>query len=113
MITTLIQKDRLNIHGNNMLKGVNFGFKPEEGTTEAIAMMKHIIDISNQRGSTLHATILDVQAAYDTVPHNAVYKILHRMKAPDQLIKLLTNLDSNRSLRFNQIFQANSRSSKR
>ena len=92
------------IYGNNMLKGVNFGFSPGVGTTESIAMIKHIIDISNIRGSTLHAAILDVQAAYDTVPHSAVYESLKKMKAPIELINLLSNLDSNRSLQIDTPF---------
>ena len=87
-----------------MLKGVNFGFRPGVGTSESIAMIKHIIDISNSRKSPLFAAILDVEAAYDKVPKSAIYAGLKRLHVPQHIVNLLDNMESTRRLQVDTPF---------
>jgi ribonuclease HI len=92
------------IYSNNLLKGVNFGFRAGAGTTEAICMIKHLIDLANARKVPIYAAILDVEAAYDKVPHDAIYAGLSRIHAPPHLIDLLKNMEATRVLQVDTPF---------
>jgi hypothetical protein len=92
------------IYGNDLLKGNNFGFREGVGTAEIITMIKHTIDISNLKDSPLFIALLDVEAAYDSIPHEAIYDGLTRLKAPARFINVLKGLEKHRTLKIDTPF---------
>jgi hypothetical protein len=52
-------------------------------------MLKHIMDISNLKNTRLYIAILDVEAAYDSVPLEAVYAGFRKIRALEHLIEIL------------------------
>ena len=68
-------------------------------------MIKHIIDIHNiKKDSPLFIAILDVEAAYDKVPHEAIHDGLRRLHAPEKLISILKSMNKSRSLQIDTPF---------
>jgi hypothetical protein len=74
------------------------------GTAEVIALIKHTIDISNLRDSPLFIALLDVEAAYDSIPHEAIYEGLTSLKAPERFIDILKGLEKHRELKIDTPF---------
>jgi hypothetical protein len=101
-ILEAIVNKRLNkiLRDHDTLKGLNYGFKRGAGTSNAITIIRHLIDTAKNDKKKLLMAILDVQAAYDTVPMSAVESGLRRIKAPESFISLLKSMESNRSQSF-------------
>ena len=99
LLTSLITK-RLTtiINQNNLLKGHNFGFTAGRSTNDAINIFRNTIDLANIKQKQFFALLLDVQAAYDTVPEIAIQMSLQRIGAPPSLIQLIQLLNKHRSI---------------
>jgi ribonuclease HI len=80
---------------HEILKSMNFGFRPGCSTNEAITALKIIIDTSNLTASkkiTLFMAVLDVLKAFDKVPFDGLKLSMTRIKIPKQLINLSKGL---------------------
>lgn len=68
---------------------LQFGFKKQQGCTNALFMFQEIVHYFNERGSTIFGASLDFKKAFDRVNHCKLLALLIRKKFPKFLIMIL------------------------
>ena len=72
-----------------------FGFVSGKGTTDAIIVLRNIIEKAVKRkGAKLWILFVDYAKAFDTVNHNALWNTLREFCVPQHLIWLMQKLYS-------------------
>ena len=99
-IISKIMNDRITgtIDTNNILKGFNYGFRTGQSTTEALLMIRSIIDLAQIENKDLYIASLDIKKAYDTVPFEGLKMSLIRIGMPENLVNFIMLLTTDRKL---------------
>ena len=83
---------RLQQYMNREFPDVQAGFRKGRGTRDQIANIRWIIEKAREFQKNIYFCLIDYAKAFDCVDHNKMWKILQKMKIPDNLTCLLRNL---------------------
>ena len=71
------------------------GFLQSDGCVEHAFTLQEILDDSRRRKSRINAVWIDIQKAFDSVPHNHIIHQLRRQRVPSNITQLISNLYDN------------------
>ena len=74
---------------NHELPDVQAGFRKSRGTRDQLANVHWIIKKPRQFPKNIYFCFIDYAKAIDCVDYNKLWKILQKMGAPDNLMRLL------------------------
>jgi hypothetical protein len=94
----LAKRLTLIIDNNDLLKGLNFGFRTGQSTAEALYILRNLIDLSHLQSRNLLMSSLDIKKAYDTVPFEGIEASLKRLGMPQRLIRFIMLLVTERDI---------------
>ena len=78
---------------NIINEGVQKGFLPKvSGCMDHIAAMMNIMRVAKKSKKDFYALLLDLKAAYDSVPHHKLWKLLRHVGISEQIVKYLERL---------------------
>ena len=77
---------------NGELPNVQAGFRKGRGTIDQITNIHWIIEKVREFQKNIYFCFIDYTKAFDCVDHNKLWKILKKMKTPDHLTCLLSNV---------------------
>ena len=77
---------------NRELPDVQAGFRKGRGTRNQIANIWWIIEKAREFQKNIYFCFIEYDKAFDCVDHNKLWKILKKMRIPDDLTCLLRNL---------------------
>jgi hypothetical protein len=84
---------------NNTLRNDQHGFRPQRGTTTAIALATERVAKSIHNGYQTYVVLRDVSAAFDKVWHRGLKYKLCRLNMPDPFTRLLCDFLDNREFK--------------
>ncbi|CAB5387796.1 unnamed protein product [Rhizophagus irregularis] len=87
---------------NKILKGYQYAGLPLKSTFEPLRIINEIIQHSNERDKELWLIALDMSKAYDRINIYMLKKAMKRIKFPDELVNLLTELFLERKNKINK-----------
>ena len=88
---------RRHLLDNNLISQSQFGFLPGHSATDQIAFITHKFLNAFESKKVVGSTFLDLSAAFDTVPHDALRKKLPSFGIRGNLYRWLSNFLCNRS----------------
>jgi len=96
-IFTKILTSRLETHmeKNNLFSILQSGFRKNKGCLEAVKSLIALTEDSHWHKTEIHATFLDMQKAFDSVPHWALFNILLHYGAPTEFIEIIIAIYKN------------------
>nr|GEV85861.1 retrovirus-related Pol polyprotein LINE-1 [Tanacetum cinerariifolium] len=69
-----------------------FGFMPGRSTTEAIHMLRSLMEKYRERQRDLHMAFLDLEKAYDSVPRELVWRTLRDKGTPKRYSRVIKDM---------------------
>ena len=69
-----------------------FGFRPGRGTTDAIFIIRQLIEKAKEHQIPIHFHFIDFKAAFDTIWRDALWKMLLKIGIPNKLVEIIKNL---------------------
>ncbi|GJZ80896.1 retrovirus-related pol polyprotein LINE-1, partial [Tanacetum coccineum] len=69
-----------------------FGFMPGRSTTEAIHLLRSLMEKYRERQRDLHMAFLDLEKAYDSIPRELVWRTLIDKGAPGRYLRVLRDM---------------------
>ncbi|CAH2088107.1 unnamed protein product [Euphydryas editha] len=72
-----------------LLPETQFGFRPERGTGEAIFSVRQLQEKSREQGQPMFLCFVDLEKAFDSIPREAMWKILTKMGCPDKFVRMI------------------------
>ncbi|GJS00135.1 retrovirus-related pol polyprotein LINE-1 [Tanacetum coccineum] len=69
-----------------------FGFMPGRSTTEAIHLLRSLIEKYRERQRDLHLAFLDLEKAYDSVPRELVWRTLRDKGTPRRYSRVIKDM---------------------
>lgn len=70
-------------------------FQPIDGCGEHVALLNAMIHHSRQTKQPIGLVFLDIAKAFDTVPHDTIFRALHRHQVQPQLIDVIKDMYTN------------------
>lgn len=65
------------------------GFTPINGCSMNIAWLNHLLKHARLNKNEINVCLIDVAKAFDSVPHDSIFRALHRHNAPTHIIELI------------------------
>jgi len=88
----------LNKHKDKLLSsGLQFAYKSEHSTTQCTWVAKEVVSYYNNRGSDVHACVLDCSKAFDKIRHDVLFKKLYDKGLPPITVRIIMNMYLNGS----------------
>ena len=69
-----------------------FGCRPGRGTTDAIFIIRQLIEKAKEHQIPLHFHFIDFKSAFDTIWIEALWKMLLKIGVPNKLVEIIKNL---------------------
>ena len=69
-----------------------FGFKPGRGTTDAIFIIRQLIEKAKEHQIPLHFHFIDFKAAFETIWREALWKMLLKIGIPNKFVEIIKNI---------------------
>ena len=77
---------------DNHLTEEQCGFRSSRGTTDAVFVVRQIIEKARERRIKLHWNFVDFKAAFDTIWREALWKCLRSIGVDQMLVDLIENM---------------------
>jgi len=71
-----------------------FGFMPSRSTTEAIHLMRRLIELYRDRKKDLHMVFIDLEKAYDRIPRDLLWRCLQAREISSTYIQAIQDMYS-------------------
>lgn len=81
--------NRLMTLSERILPETQFGFRPDRGTCEAIFSVRQIQEKSREQSQNLYLCFVDLEKAFDSVPREALWKILEKVGCTEKFVRLI------------------------
>ena len=72
-----------------------FGFMPGRSTTEAIFLLRQLMERYREQKKDLHMVFIDLEKAYDKIPRTVMWWALEKHKVPTKYITLIRDMYDN------------------
>ena len=72
-----------------------FGFMPRRSTTEAIFLIRQVMERFREQKKDLHMVFIDLEKAYDKMPRNVMRWVLDKHKVPSKYVTLINDIYNN------------------
>ena len=72
-----------------------FGFRPGRGTTDAIFIIRQLIEKAKEHQITLISIFIDFKAAFYTIWIETLWKMLLKIVIPNKLVEIIINIYDN------------------
>ena len=72
-----------------------FGFMLGRSTTEAIFLIRHVMERFREQKKDLHLVFIDLEKAYDKIPRNVMWWSLDKHKVPSKYMTLIKDMYNN------------------
>ncbi|KAE8696948.1 Methylcrotonoyl-CoA carboxylase subunit alpha [Hibiscus syriacus] len=69
-----------------------FGFMPGRSTTEAIHLLRRLMEKYREKSRDLHMAFIDLEKAYDSVPRDTIWKTLETRRIPTIYIRTIRDM---------------------
>ncbi|KAE8705185.1 28 kDa ribonucleoprotein [Hibiscus syriacus] len=69
-----------------------FGFMPGRSTTEAIHLLRQLMEKYREKSRDLHMAFIDLEKAYDSVPRDTIWKTLETRRIPTAYIRAIRDM---------------------
>jgi len=79
---------------HEMRAATQFGFRKGMGTTEAIFMLRHLVDKAQMSDKHLFTAFIDFKKAYDSVPRALLWRCLKKLGIHGSLMEILEQMYS-------------------
>ena len=80
----------LELHFN--ISGQQCGFVSEKPTTDAILIIRHLVEKYSRKIKQMYHILVDLEKAFDKVPRAAIQQALRRQRVPKRLVRLVLAL---------------------
>ena len=82
------------LHGTTQISTNQFGFMPGRSTTEAIFLIRQVMERFREQKKDLHMVFIDLKKAYDKIPINVMWWALDKHKVPSKYATLIKDIES-------------------
>ncbi|XP_063590671.1 uncharacterized protein LOC134767573 [Penaeus indicus] len=69
-----------------------FDFMPNRSTTDAIFILRQIIEKHRERQENLHCTFIDLEKAYNRVPREELWACMREAKIPESYVRVVQDM---------------------
>ena len=69
-----------------------FGFMPGRGTTDAIFVLRQVIEKYREKEKELHLVFIDLEKAYDRVPRQEVWRCLREKNVSEKYVRVIKDM---------------------
>ena len=77
------------------IKDTQFGFRTGRGTTDAIFIMRQIMEKARERNIDMHYNFIDFKAAFDTIWREALWKMLKSIGIHSKIVDVIKSMYDN------------------
>ena len=83
------------LRGTTQISTNQFGFMPGRSTTEAIFLIRQVMERFREQKKDLHLVFIDLEKAYDKIPRNVMWWSLDKHKVPSKYVTLIKDMYNN------------------
>jgi len=83
------------LRGTTQISTNQFGFMPGRSTTEAIFLIRQVMERFREQKKDLHLVFIDLEKAYDKIPRNVMWWALDKHKVPSKYVTLIKDMYNN------------------
>ena len=69
-----------------------FGFMPRRGTTDAIFILRQVMEKYREKEKEMHLVFIDLEKAYDRVPRQEVWRFLREKNVSEKYIRVIKDM---------------------
>ena len=77
------------LRGTTQISTNQFGFMPGRSTTEAIFLIRQVMERFREQKNDIHLVFIDLEKAYDKIPKNVIWWSLDKHKVPSKYVTLI------------------------
>ena len=83
------------LRGTTQISPNQFGFMPGRSTTEAIFLIRQVMERFREQKKDLHLVFIDLEKAYDKISRNIMWWSLYKYKVPSKYVTLIKDMYNN------------------